>query len=448
MLKAGGLIVNGSTDPEYNLLDTWMQDASVLIDGVVGTGIQLPLRSDIAALLAHVRDSAYCPPVAAVDCPSGVDCDSGYAAPECIPAEVTVCMAAIKVGLLKFPAFRLVGEMQIASIGIPDDLVNWSQIRREVIDEEFVRSVLPMRSDEGHKGTFGTAVIAAGSSNYPGAALLAGKAALGIGTGLVTLAAAAPIQTALVGQIPEATWILLAHQIGSLSGDAVPVLLRGLEKADAFLFGPGFGLEDCTADFVQKLVGGGIGSTARGVLGFVGSASDAGERKSQSQKNLPPMVVDADGLKLLALVPEWARKLPARSVLTPHPGEMAVLTKLKTSEIQSDRIGVAARFAQEWGHVVVLKGAFTVIAGPDGRIGVIPVATSALAHAGTGDALAGIITGLRAQGVDAFGAAAAGAWLHARAGLAAEDRLGHPACVTASELISSLPEIVAFVWQQ
>jgi NAD(P)H-hydrate epimerase len=300
-----------------------------------------------------------------------------------------------------------------------------------------------MRSDEGHKGTFGTAVIAAGSSNFPGAALLAGKAALGIGTGLVTLAVPAPIQIALVGQIPEATWLLLAHQIGSLSGDAVPVLLRGLEKADAFLFGPGFGLENCTADFVRRLVGGGVGSP-----GFVGAVSIAGEQKLHGQKNLPPMVVDADGLKLLAEVPEWSKQLPAMSVLTPHPGEMAVLTKLKTSEIQSDRIGIASRFAHEWGHVVVLKGAFTLIAGPDGRIGVIPVATSALAHAGTGDALAGIITGLRAQGVDAFEAAAAGAWLHARAGLAAEDRLGHPACVTASELISSLPEIVAFVWQQ
>jgi ADP-dependent NAD(P)H-hydrate dehydratase / NAD(P)H-hydrate epimerase len=446
---AEGLVASVATDPEYHLLDTWMQDASVLVDGILGTGIQLPLRGDTAGLLAHVRDAAFCPPVVAVDCPSGVDCDSGLAAPECITAEVTVCMAAIKIGLLRFPAFQLVGELQIVPIGIPDGLDSWDQIQREVIDEEFVQTILPLRSDEGHKGTFGTAVIAAGSLNYPGAALLAGKASLRMGVGLVTLAVAAPIQTALVGHIPEATWLLLAHQTGCLSGDGVPVLIRGLEKADAFLFGPGFGLEDCTADFVRKLIGGGLNSMARGPLGFVGSVqSEADEPKLKNQKSLPPLVVDADGLKLLARIPDWAEKLPPESVLTPHPGEMAIMTQLGTEEIQADRIGIAARFAQKWGHVVVLKGAFTVIAGPDGRVGVVPVATSALAHAGTGDVLAGIITGLRALGIDAYEAAAAGAWLHARAGLAAGDRLGHPACVTASEVVNSLPEILSFVWQQ
>jgi NAD(P)H-hydrate epimerase len=158
------------------------------------------------------------------------------------------------------------------------------------------------------------------------------------------------------------------------------------------------------------------------------------------------LVVDADGLKLLARVTDWAKKIPAPAVLTPHPGEMAILTGLEKDVIQADRIATAVTFAREWGHVVVLKGAFTVIAAPDGRNGVIPVASSALAHAGTGDVLAGMITGLRAQGIEAYEAAAAGAWLHARAGLAAAEKVGHPASVNAGDLINILPEILSWVW--
>jgi ADP-dependent NAD(P)H-hydrate dehydratase / NAD(P)H-hydrate epimerase len=154
-------------------------------------------------------------------------------------------------------------------------------------------------------------------------------------------------------------------------------------------------------------------------------------------------VVDADGLKLLAQIPGWAKLLPPGTVLTPHPGEMAILTGLTKDEIQADRIGIAERFAQDWGHIVVLKGAFTVIAEPGGRTALVPVATPALARAGTGDVLAGIILGLRAQGVDGFEAAAAGAWLHAHAGLLADAALGSSASVLAGDLIEFLPEVLA-----
>jgi ADP-dependent NAD(P)H-hydrate dehydratase / NAD(P)H-hydrate epimerase len=154
-------------------------------------------------------------------------------------------------------------------------------------------------------------------------------------------------------------------------------------------------------------------------------------------------VIDADGLKLLARIPGWQSSLPPGSVLTPHPGELSVMTEIDKAEIQADRLGIAARLAAEWGHVLVLKGALTVIAAPDGQLAVIPVASPALARAGTGDVLAGLIVGLRAQGVNAFEAAAAGAWIHARAGLYAAGMLGSTATVLAGDVLNNVVDVMA-----
>jgi hydroxyethylthiazole kinase-like uncharacterized protein yjeF len=148
-------------------------------------------------------------------------------------------------------------------------------------------------------------------------------------------------------------------------------------------------------------------------------------------------------LKLLAKIKDWHKLLPAPAVLTPHPGEMAVLTGLSTEEIQKDRTGTAKKCAKKWGHVVVLKGAFTVIASPKGDVTVIPVASPALGHAGTGDVLAGLIVGLRAQGLDAYDAAVAGAWIHAQAGLIAADDLGSTASVLAGDVLDAVADVLA-----
>ena len=155
------------------------------------------------------------------------------------------------------------------------------------------------------------------------------------------------------------------------------------------------------------------------------------------------MVIDADGLKLLTQIKDWEKKIPAPAILTPHPGEMAVLTDLSKKVIQESRQQIASQYAKLWGHVVVLKGAFTVIASPDGRATVIPVATPALAHAGTGDVLAGLIVGLRAQGLDAYEAAVAGAWIHAQAGLYAADDLGTTVAVLAGDVLNSVSDVLS-----
>jgi NAD(P)H-hydrate epimerase len=443
LAAAFGELVTAEEDPDLYTLAAWLEDSTVLLDGVLGTGFRLPLKSEVGRVLAQVKmalaSNEERPSVVAVDCPSGVDCDSGQAAEETIPADLTVCMAAVKVGLLKFPAY---GLLETVDIGLPADLPAWQAARREVMSDGRVRALLPARKPDSHKGTFGTVGVVAGSVNYTGAALLAARAAHRIGAGLVQIALPAPLHAALAGHFPEATWVLLPHEMGVIAEGAMDVLARHLQKVDVLVWGPGFGLEDPTAAFVRRLVEGRPGRARRAGLGFV-SAQQQAEGDGPA---LPPMVIDADGLKLLARVEDWPRRLPAMAVLTPHPGEMAILTGLPLAEIQADRLGVAQRFAQEWGHVVVLKGAMTVVADPGGQVSVIAVATSALAHAGTGDVLAGLIAGLRAQGLAAYDAAAAGAWLHGQAGLYAVEQVGHEASVLAGDLITALPEVLSRVW--
>jgi NAD(P)H-hydrate epimerase len=324
-------------------------------------------------------------------------------------------MAAVKHGLLKLPAFEFVGDLSMVEIGLPDDLKSFQDLAAEVADYDLVAGLLPERKLDSHKGTFGTALIAAGSLNYTGAALLAGTAAYRVGAGLVTLAVPEPLHFALAGQLPEATWVLLPHETGFISEKACEILLNHIQRATAFLIGPGIGSHISTRKFVETAV-----STVK-----------------------LPMVIDADGLRHLAQISDWPKKIFPRAVLTPHAGEMSALTGLSKEEIQANRNEIATKYAKEWGHVVVLKGAFTIVASPDGKMTIIPVASPALARAGTGDVLAGLIVGLHAQGLDAYSAAVAGAYIHAQAGLLAAEDLGTNASVLASDVLNSIADIIS-----
>ena len=442
--EAEGEVYQAEKDENLQQLQAFLENADVVLDGVLGTGFKLPLKDDIGTTLAAVKrivaEMEWPPYIIAVDCPSGVDCDSGQVAPQTIPADATVTMAAVKQGLLKLPAYDFIGELRVAQIGSLDDFKTWKAVEDEVADDQMARSILPLRQSDAHKGTFGTALIAAGSINYTGAALLAGKAAYRIGAGLVTLAIPASLHTALAGHFPEATWVLLPHEMGVIASGAEDVLMKNLERATALLVGPGLGLEETTKEFIENLLKRSTEKPAHGRMGFV----QGGEAKTEPKPvSLPAMVFDADGLKLLAKIPGWPKLLPAQAILTPHPGEMSILTGIPIEEIQNDRLNTARKFSQEWGHVVVLKGAFTVIAAPDGRTTTIPVASPALARAGTGDVLSGLITGLRTQGVDAYEAARAGAWIHAQAGLSAAETLGSTASVLAGDVLDTIPEVIA-----
>jgi NAD(P)H-hydrate epimerase len=423
--RIGGRITDGSEDPDFGLLGEMLGGCSILLDGVLGTGIRLPLRGRVAQVLEWVGsylDSMEPPPaVVAVDCPSGVDSDSGEAATQCIPAELTVTMAAMKAGLLKFPAYEYVGALELVGIGLTEQISSWRSIRRFIPDEAYVIENLPARRLDAHKGTFGTALVIAGSRYYTGAALLAGQAAYRSGAGLVTLGVPEQIHTALAGHFLEATWLPLPESGGGLSAAAAEVVVGSLERPTALLVGPGFGVSDPTKGFVDRLF----------------SAESAGK--------LPPTVVDADGLKLLAGLDDWTGRLPAGSVFTPHPGEMSILTGLPVAEIQKARLDIAESYARRWGAVVVLKGAFTVIASPGGGTALIPVATPALARAGTGDVLAGLVVGLMAQKLDSFNSAVIAAWIHAQAGLRAAAVLGSTSAVMAGDILQGVVDIMADV---
>jgi hydroxyethylthiazole kinase-like uncharacterized protein yjeF len=419
-----------------------LNTSSILVDGLFGTGIKLPLADEIAAILSFVKKSIDPQTekihVVAVDCPSGVDCETGEAADATIPAEITVTMAGIKNGLIRFPAAKLTGELRVASIGPIEDLKAYKNNPKIILTPDTVKNYLPQRTIDAHKGTFGTALVIAGSVNYTGAALLAGLAAYRSGAGLVTIAVPAPLHAALSGQLPEATWILLPHEMGVISPDAARVVRQNIPRATAILIGPGFGLEDATREFISKLFSE-DSSVKRGEMGFLHTeASD--NRSELSQK---PIILDADGLKLTSKIKDWSELLSTPAILTPHPGEMSVLTGLPVEEIQENRLEIAGKYSKKWGHIVVLKGAFTIIAAPDGQIAVVPIATPALARAGTGDVLAGLIVGLRAQGVNAFETACAGAWIHAMAGVLAAKRLGNTASVIASDVLNAVPQVIS-----
>jgi NAD(P)H-hydrate epimerase len=440
---AGGRVSTLAEDKKYRILHEGLANHAVLLDGILGTGLKLPLHKEIGKLLEAVKTGlatlAGPPQVVAVDCPSGVDCELGDAAPETVPADLTVTMAAVKAGLLRFPAYGLVGELQVVGIGLPEKVKAWQAIKRSVAEPSMIQPLMPARPLDAHKGTFGTVLVIGGSVNYTGAPLLTGKAAYRVGTGLVTLAVPIPLHDAIAGHFPEATWLLLPHEVGVIAANAIDVVEKHLARPTAVALGPGIGLEDTTREFIGYL----IGTSTRGgrkVIGFLGADQEQGEKV---RANLPPLVVDADGLTLLRHYAEWWEYLPAESVLTPHPGEMAGLTGLDKEEIQTDRLAVAERFAAKWGHVVVLKGACTVIAAPDGQTTVIPVASPALARAGSGDVLTGVIAGLMAQGVAAYPAAVAGAWLHAQAGLVAAAVLGNSSSVMAGDILEALVDVIA-----
>jgi hydroxyethylthiazole kinase-like uncharacterized protein yjeF len=443
-----------ANDADLQGLGARLAEADVIIDALLGTGVTRPIEGDLKRLLDAVRGAVERrrrpvdgrlvapaegfaelnpPVVVALDVPSGLNSDSGALDPAALPADLTVTLAAVKRGHILFPGAEAMGQLVVADIGIPPDLC--ADIGLEMATPAQVANLLPARPVGGHKGTFGWAMVVAGSVNYTGAAALAGTAAARAGVGLVTLALPQAIHLSVAARLSEATFLLLPDDTGVLAPGAVKVLVDKLGSYAALLVGPGLGHEKPTEEFIDELFGGPKMAHRR----HVGFAHQGGEDAAEKESaKLPALVVDADGLNLLAKRDKWWESLPAGTVLTPHPGEMARLMGSTTQEVQADRLGCAARMAAKWGHVVVLKGAYTVVAAPDGRVTVLPFANPALATAGSGDVLAGAIVGMRAQGLAAFEAALVGGYLHGLAGELARESLGD-AGVVAGDLAAMLP---------
>jgi ADP-dependent NAD(P)H-hydrate dehydratase / NAD(P)H-hydrate epimerase len=445
-------VVWAEDDIQFEALRGLLSGMDVVVDALLGVGVSRPIGGTLHELLdvvkwclaerrspaglvetvpgALMKDA---PLVVAVDCPTGLDCDTGALDAVALPADVTVTFAYPKVGLLRFPGAEAVGEIVVADIAIPPELAD--DVSLEMATPRQIRDWLPGRPASAHKGTFGRALIVAGSVNYVGAAALAGAGAKRVGTGLVTIALPMPIQAAVAANLTEATYLLLPHDLGVIAAEAVKVLHEAMADYDALLVGPGLTQEKETVAFVHAFLDL-KRSERKGRIGFVASSAESEAKRP----TMPPLVVDADGLNALAKADEWWKALPSDTILTPHPGEMARLMggDATAKEIQADREGVALRMAAAWGAVVVLKGAFTVVAAPDGRVTIVPFANPGLATAGSGDVLAGAIVGLRAQGMQAFEAAVAGAYVHGLAGQLACADLGDMGMV-AGDLPLRLP---------
>ena len=451
-------VVRADDDSEHDDLRALFSAADVVVDALLGVGVTRPIGGSLKELLDILRQSVAGPGskhglveaipghragtgplLVAVDCPTGLDCDTGALDPAAVPADVTVTFAYPKVGLLRSPGAGAVGDLIVAGIGIPPELA--CEVRLEMATPDLVRAWLPNRPQSAHKGTFGRALVIAGSVNYVGAAALAGAGATRVGAGLVTMGLPAPILPALAARLAEATYPLLPNDLGVIAPAAVDLLRGRMHGYDALLLGPGLTQEREAVAFVHGLLGLDL-SERKGRIGF-GPALQGAE---SDRPKLPPLVVDADALNALAAAGDgeegapWWKALPPDAILTPHPGEMARLMggDATSNAVQRDREGVSGRMAAKWQAVVALKGAFTVVAAPDGRQVVLPFANPGLATAGTGDVLAGAIVGLRAQGMGAFEAAVAGAYLHGLAGEMARKDLGDMGMV-AGDLPPRLP---------
>ena len=312
---------------------------------------------------------------------------------------------------MTFPAAATVGDLVVSQIGIPSELPALQQLQTTLVDSELAASLLPTRPLDGHKGTFGKVMLVAGSANYIGAVALAGESACRSGVGLVTVATGRKLIDIVASSLREPTWLPLSTDDGAINEGASETVLEAAHSYDALLIGCGLGLHESTRAFVRRLV-------------------DAGMQL--------PVILDADALNALSQQPEWWASLPAGTIITPHSGEMSRLTGLSTTQINGDRWQVARQYAAQWKVVVVLKGAHTIIAAPDGETSVIPIKTDALGTAGTGDVLAGLIAGLRAQGVNAFDCARLGAYVHALAGTIAKEVVGSSRSVIAGDVLSAL----------
>jgi len=409
--KMGLKIYSAVNANSLNIVKIAVMYTDLIIDAIYGTGFTGAVSEHAGNIIAMANESGK--PIVAVDIPSGVEADSGRVNGPCIRASHTVTFGLPKLGLILEPGAGCCGDLTVADISIPEGLIDRFNIKRFLITGEMVRSWLPARSPESHKGSFGRVVVLGGSEGLTGAAALAAEGALRAGAGLVTLGVPKSLNGIMEVKLTEVMTKPLPETDGkSLSREAQQDIEEMLAGADVAAIGPGLSRNPSTIQLVQELL-----------------------------PNLKiPAVIDADGLNALAWKVEVLQQVQAPLVLTPHPGEMARLIGKTIEEVQANRLETAGEAAREWQKVVVLKGARTVIACPDGSLYINTTGNPGMATGGTGDVLTGIIAGLIAQGLTPQQAAVAGVYLHGAAGDYIKARKGMMALV-AGDLLEGLAAV-------
>lgn len=460
--EADIFIALSENDKDKRLLRNMVAQSDMVIDALFGIGITLPLRDEAAQMLRAVKrgltestsqaDDQWAinpistasvktqkPFVLAIDGPSGLDFDTGELDSAALFADETVTFIAAKPGLIRFPGADAIGKLTVANLGITDKIKPLKSVKNTILDMQTVKEHMPDRPLNSSKRSFGRAMVVAGSINFVGAVHFSASAAYRAGAGLVSIATARPVTGLLASTTPEATWLLLPHDMGVISKEAAPIVLEEMgDRFSGMLIGPGLSQEETTRQFVYELLGQGASKadSKKRHLGFM-AANEEDDDADDKTTNLPPLIIDADGLNALSKEEKWWERLPENTILTPHIGEMSRLTGLEIDEIEADRLEVVSEHAKKWKAIVLLKGAHTLIADVDGTVTVLPFKNDALATAGTGDVLSGIIVGLLAQGVKPYDAACVGGYIHGLAGeYAAQDI--HPRSVIASDVVNHI----------
>ncbi len=409
--RAAGIEVDNVVGPADTALRAAMGGYQLLIDAIFGTGFRGPAVGIAARAIEAINESQI--PVLSVDVPSGLEADTGRVEGLCVRASVTVTMGFPKLGMVVYPGAEFCGRIIVADLGIPRALVEEVGIRTELATAAQVRTYLPPRAPDTHKGTYGRVVLVGGSSWFSGAPRLMALGALRAGAGLVRLAVPESIYSAVAASVVEAMPLGLPDEEGVFRADSLEPLLDLVQEADVVGIGPGM----TTRGDVPKIVGEVIRRSPR------------------------PVVLDADGINVLAGHPEVLREARAPVVITPHPGELARLLGVSTAEIQRGRIGAAQSAARITGAVTVLKGARTVVADPGGRLVVIPTGNPGMATGGMGDVLTGVIVALIGQGLGPFDAAWVGAYLHGAAGDLVAASVGDRGLL-AREVADAVPTVI------
>ncbi len=417
-LKTGVPVVEVKDEPGWKKARKILADTPVIVDALFGTGLSKPLEGLYKLIVEDInRSGAF---VVSVDIPSGLSSDTFELIGPCVRADLTVTLGAPKVAHIFPPAEEYVGELIVADISIPPFLFERPELYLELVEIESLVPYFQPRKRDTHKGTYGHLLLVAGSRGKTGAAAMAGRAALKMGAGLVTVATPASCLPIIARSMPELMTEPLAEtEAGSISEEALGRVEELLKGKDALLLGPGLSTHPSTAAFVVKLL-------------------------KKISKFKIHLVIDADGLNIIASSPEILSALPDRTVLTPHPGEFSRLTGLSTQEILRRRLEVVREFALKNRVYLVLKGYRTLIASPDGRVMVNPTGNPGMASGGTGDVLAGLLASEVMQVKDILQAAVNAVFIHGLSGDLAAEKVGEK-CLTATDLIKFLPQAIRFV---
>jgi NAD(P)H-hydrate epimerase len=400
--------------------------SALIVDALLGTGLRSDVRGVVKMIIDYINSSSV--RVLSIDMPSGISADTGAVMGTAVKADITATMALPKLGLYQYPGREYAGIIEVVDIGAPRMLLEEPTLPSNLIDDALVRSILRPRGADTNKGSFGHLLVIAGSPGKSGAAYLTATAAMRVGAGLVTIALPKGLNTLMEVKTTEVmTAPLPETEEGTLSLKSLPAIKKLIRGKSAIVIGPGLG------DSKE------VGALVRALL-------------TSKDIKFPPILIDADGLNVLKNDVSILKKVKAKLVVTPHPGEMARLLKVTSAKVQEERVESARKLTMKTGAVTLLKGASTVISAPSGKgseLYINPTGSPALASAGTGDVLSGMIGAFMANGYSPAKSVVVGVYLH---GLAAEkltdeaggfwDGHGGPVGMFASDLFRVIPRLM------